>query len=267
MALSKGQVPWSIVEETDVPPGISEPAWNMGLDTFNLDCVAVNRSIPRMRLYQWTAPAITLGRFQDPDRSIDKELCRHVRIPIAIRPTGGRGILHGADLTVSLAASLEALGLSDSTSIADIYGSLSGTLLSAFAAIGLSADRGWCVKNDLGRNADCMATVSRADIVTAGSGIKLSGGALLRKSGCVLFQCTIPANTDYPRWQELQSRVFLGPVSGALTLPPMVPLDDFRSALMDQMRSRVCMLPEMVHLSGLAVRRVIDRSVECQIAT
>jgi len=258
-------VRWCIVHDPGPPSEISEPVWNMALDSFNLDCVVRNRSVARMRLYQWSGPAITLGKFQDPGRSVNIELCRDQDIPIARRPTGGRGILHGSDLTVSLAISLETLGLNDSTSITDIYGSLSAALLAAFASVGLKAARGCCQRPDRGHSADCMATVSRADIVLASSGVKLLGAALLRRTGCVLLQCTIPANADSARWQRLQSAVFSGPAMCA-PLAPIVSLRKLRAALVNEMRSRLGAPPELYELDRIAVQQVIDRSVEHQIA-
>jgi lipoate-protein ligase A len=257
--------PWCIVLEGARPAGISEPGWNMALDALNLESVVMNGSIPRMRLYQWAGPAITLGRFQDLDRSINKEVCREMSIPIARRPTGGRGILHGSDLTISVAISLEALNLDVSASITDIYGSISATLVAAFASVGLDADRGCCVSNDRGHSADCMATVSRADIVAASSGAKLLGAALLRKSNSMLLQCTISANNNYTYCQELQSAVFLGAAPVALP-PPAVPLLELRAAVINEMRSRLCASPDAYELSQLDVQKVIERSVECQIA-
>jgi lipoate-protein ligase A len=265
MSGSLTRAPWCIVEEVLPPAGISEPAWNMGLDAFNLECVLANSAIPLMRLYEWTAPGITLGRFQDPDRSVDREACRWLNIPIARRPTGGRGILHGSDLTVSLAISLAGLGLSNTTSITDIYGSLSATLVGAFTAVGLDAARGMCASHERGYSANCMATVSRADVVLRTSGDKLLGGALLRKADCILFQCTIFANIDTAHWNQMQSRVFQGPLRSNRCPPPVIAVDDLRRAIKTETAMRFGRQPDPHRLSACDVKTVAVQSINRQI--
>jgi len=46
---------------------------------------------------------VTLGRFQDPARV----MAAHPHLPHAVRPTGGKAVLHGHDLTIGLAVPWE----------------------------------------------------------------------------------------------------------------------------------------------------------------
>ncbi|MFN8028384.1 MAG: hypothetical protein U0W40_19100 [Acidimicrobiia bacterium] len=48
------------------------------------------------------APALTLGRFQ-PDDDVDHAACAARGVDVVRRPTGGRALLHGADVTYSVA--------------------------------------------------------------------------------------------------------------------------------------------------------------------
>ncbi|MBX7135916.1 MAG: hypothetical protein K1X67_24875 [Fimbriimonadaceae bacterium] len=54
------------------------------------------------RVYGWTGPWVTLGRFQSRERDLLPE-CPVLSV---VRPTGGRGVLHGHDITVGLAGPL-----------------------------------------------------------------------------------------------------------------------------------------------------------------
>jgi len=57
-----------------------------------------------LRLYSWTPPAISLGRFQDLARAVDVERAAAAGIDVVRRPTGGRAVLHDGDLTYALVA-------------------------------------------------------------------------------------------------------------------------------------------------------------------
>src|SRR5207302_1273384 len=87
-----------------------EGDWNMALDEAILDAVAANAAPPTVRLYRWKRPTVSVGRFQNIEKTVRLDACAAQGVPIVRRITGGRGILHGWDLTVSLIASVEALG-------------------------------------------------------------------------------------------------------------------------------------------------------------
>jgi Lipoate-protein ligase A len=56
---------------------------------------------PTLRVYQWALPALTYGVNQQlPPRLVDA--CAALGIPLFRRPTGGKAVLHGHDLTVGL---------------------------------------------------------------------------------------------------------------------------------------------------------------------
>jgi lipoate-protein ligase A len=56
---------------------------------------------PTLRVYQWASPALTYGVNQQlPPRLVDA--CAALGIPMLRRPTGGKAVLHGHDLTVGL---------------------------------------------------------------------------------------------------------------------------------------------------------------------
>ncbi len=73
----------------------------MAADLACLDDVAAGGP-PVLRLYRWSPPALSLGRFQ-PEDDVDREACHALGVEVVRRPTGGRALLHGGDLTYAVA--------------------------------------------------------------------------------------------------------------------------------------------------------------------
>src|SRR5687768_7523544 len=85
------------VREDPAADGITN--MQVDIDLFH----AAERGEFSLRFYSWDGPWVTLGRFQDPARDLlDPSL-----VPWVVRPTGGKAVLHGHDLTVTLACSHE----------------------------------------------------------------------------------------------------------------------------------------------------------------
>ena len=57
-----------------------------------------------LRLFRFAPPGITLGRAQDPERTLDLQRCERDGVEWAVRPTGGRAIFHDEEWTYSFAA-------------------------------------------------------------------------------------------------------------------------------------------------------------------
>src|SRR5436190_13594315 len=92
-------------------------AWNMAVDEALLESVMTNAAPPTLRLYSWESAAVSVGRFQSIARTLRQEECAARGVPLVRRITGGRGILHGDDLTISVAAPIEAVGLDSEASV------------------------------------------------------------------------------------------------------------------------------------------------------
>ena len=180
---------WRVVADS-----ACEASWNMAADEAIFLNLAANSGLPTLRLYHWNGYAVTLGRFQDIARTIDLDACKRHNLPVVRRITGGRGILHGGDLTVSLSASMNALGLHHSScSILDVYRRTSELFIMAFQGIGIDATMGGCARvRGQERIGDCFAIVSQADIVDRATGRKLVGAALYRRGEYLLLQASIP---------------------------------------------------------------------------
>lgn len=81
--------------------GVCPPEVNMPRDLALLETFERGEIPPTLRVYQWASSAITYGVNQElPTRLV--EGCRQLGIPLFRRPTGGKAVLHGHDLTVAL---------------------------------------------------------------------------------------------------------------------------------------------------------------------
>src|SRR5690242_12058496 len=79
------------------------------------------------RVYSWDGVWVSLGRFQRPEEAlIDPESTKWVT-----RPTGGRAVLHGHDVTVGLAVPLSILGLQGTRSLKAVYRAVTEPLIGA----------------------------------------------------------------------------------------------------------------------------------------
>ncbi|HMS56006.1 MAG TPA: hypothetical protein PKA27_11460 [Fimbriimonadaceae bacterium] len=146
------------------------------------------------RVYSWDGPWVSLGLFQHPESDL-KTGCpiRWVK-----RPTGGRAVLHGHDVTVGLSIPFAAIDpTSDlSRSVRRAYRAAAEPIISALNALGVPACLGEEVpsREQKGpRSADCFAAISANDIVNRETLQKVCGCALKLRAHSVLLQASIPA--------------------------------------------------------------------------
>ncbi|MCX7925362.1 MAG: hypothetical protein N2554_06075 [Fimbriimonadales bacterium] len=162
----------------------------MGRDIALLQAFERGEIPPTLRVYQWASPAITYGVNQQlPPRLV--EVCEQLGIPLFRRPTGGKAVLHGHDLTIALVWQTAETRLYPR----QVYLQLAPALVEAFRQVGVPAAQGDAAAPDprsLDDGGDCFATPAIADIVHAETGVKLMGCALLVRGACVLMQASIP---------------------------------------------------------------------------
>lgn len=148
----------------------------MAADLACLDEVALG-GLPVLRLYTWTTPALSLGRFQ-PETDVDLAACRTRGVEVVRRPTGGRALLHGADLTYAVALPRPggAAGHVDA-----LYRTLAAALIAGLAELGVHAELGG---NRGPSGPVCFATVQGADLRVGER--KLCGSAQVQRGSLVL---------------------------------------------------------------------------------
>ena len=147
------------------------------------------------RVYSWDGAWVSLGRFQRPERA----LLHPDRIAWVMRPTGGKAVLHGHDVTVGMALSLRDIGIGETEArrISTVYRRAMGPLVEALSRAGVPAQLAEDTKfvRDVRRTADCFAHVSPNDIVDPSTGKKVCGCALRLTDRAVLVQASIPNGT------------------------------------------------------------------------
>ena len=165
--------PWGLVDDLDRP---FHAAGQMAADLDLLDAVAAGGP-PVLRLYRWVPPALTLGRFQ-PDADVDAAACARLGVPVVRRPTGGKALLHGGDLTyaVAMPEPTGAVGTVDA-----VYRQLAAALVAGLAGIGVEAA---VARHEGPAGAVCMATQQGADLRVGER--KVCGSAQVRRRGVVL---------------------------------------------------------------------------------
>jgi lipoate-protein ligase A len=133
--------------------------------------------LPVLRLYRWTPPALSLGRFQ-PESDVDLDACAAHGVEVVRRPTGGRALLHGGDLTyaVAMPRPVGAAGHVDA-----LYRTIASALIAGLAELGVHAEIG----GDHGPSGPvCFVAAQGADLRVGER--KLCGSAQVQRGSVVL---------------------------------------------------------------------------------
>lgn len=88
---------WRVVNS-----GINHAAMNMAIDEAIMVAHSLGEVSPTLRFYGWQPAAVSLGYFQREATAIDRSECERLGIDIVRRLTGGRAVLHEAELTYSI---------------------------------------------------------------------------------------------------------------------------------------------------------------------
>ncbi|HKN18395.1 MAG TPA: biotin/lipoate A/B protein ligase family protein [Dissulfurispiraceae bacterium] len=181
-------VTWRFIES-----GICAAAYNMALDEAIAATVRNGDSPPTLRFYGWRQPSVSLGAFQKIT-DIDTSYCAAHELHVVRRPTGGRGLLHGEELTYSFSGRNEG---PFSQGLLGAYMKISTAFSLGLQRLGLSVEmktrreRG----SNLGRSPLCFQATSYGELTINGK--KLMGSAQKRWADGFLQQGSIPYSMDY----------------------------------------------------------------------
>lgn len=188
--------------------------FQMARDEALFEACSANLSPPTVRLYRCRQPSVTLGRFQDMGRTLHTEALEREGVVITRRISGGRGILHGDDLILSVTGTVEDLGF-ESARVVDLYYRLADVYKEALMAMGMRVGLGTCAcppkQSEIG---DCFALATSADVIELEHGTKVLGAALFRRENCFLQQVSLPLNREASRFGELSRLLFRGSKRG-----------------------------------------------------
>ncbi|MBX5455469.1 MAG: lipoate--protein ligase family protein [Thermogemmatispora sp.] len=166
--------------------GVRDAALNMAIDEAILIHHLRGEAPPTLRVFRWSQPSISLGRFQNVEREILSDLCRERGVALVRRPTGGRAVYHRDEFTYSIVISRR-YGVP--SGVVAAYSYLAHGLLEALALLGVQAEisDGRVQKHP---SAACFASSTQADLTSGG--YKLVGSAQVWREDALLQQGSLP---------------------------------------------------------------------------
>lgn len=165
---------------------VQDAATNMAIDEAVLLHHLRGEAPPTLRVFRWSQPSISLGRFQHVEREIRTDVCAQQDIALVRRPTGGRAVYHRDEFTYSFVSS-KAYDIP--SGIVASYAYLAQGLIAALQQLDVPAElsAGRVSKQP---SAACFASSTQADLTSGG--FKLIGSAQVWKDDALLQQGSLP---------------------------------------------------------------------------
>ncbi len=161
---------------------------NMKKDEILLKEAVIYGKFPILRFYEWSELTLSIGFNQKYE---DFNVC----IPVVKRPTGGRALLHGWDISFSLVDSKGRWGKGPS----EIYRRFAGILREIFLTLGIETE---IVRSGRrGFKKYCMLAPSYGEIVF--NGRKIIAYATKFEQDCLLLQGSVYLQFDIKRASEI----------------------------------------------------------------
>ncbi len=190
---------WRLIRD-----GQMDGRYNMAVDHALLMACDESSVPPTLRLYGWKQPTITVGNSQNIDRDIDLERAQDMGVDVVRRPTGGRALWHGSEVTYSIVAPLGATGLGHH--LKDTFGAISRYLISGLVRLGvpesvLEYQTGKSRRRGGERSSACFAELHFGEITAGGK--KLVGSAQRRTNQAFLQHGSILIGEDFDRFTRV----------------------------------------------------------------
>jgi lipoate-protein ligase A len=165
------------------------PGWaNMAIDLTLLDR-AEQLGESWLRLYQWKPHCLSFGRHEPVTRRYDVERIRALKLDTVRRPTGGRAVWHGRELTYAVAVPSPRFG-SLGQAYLEIHAMLADSLRQLGAAASL-APRQRAAPVEAGA---CFSQPVGGEVMVGGR--KIIGSAQLRRASALLQHGSILLEED-----------------------------------------------------------------------
>jgi lipoate-protein ligase A len=164
--------------------GNNTAAMNMAIDEVLLRQQG-EEALPTLRFYGWTRPSFSFGYFQKIAEAVDLPKCQQRGIDLVRRPTGGGTVIHGWDLTYSVAVPLDNPLIPKDT--LGSYRLISEGIITGLRQLGIKAEHysERANSDDMLRNI-CLTNPTKYDVLIDGK--KVAGAAQRRKQGIMLHQ-------------------------------------------------------------------------------
>ncbi len=194
--------------------GYQTGAWNMAIDEAlfqkckRIYSLREEKKIPApifLRVYGWSNPTISVGRFQNIKTDFDLEKSLSEGVDVCRRMSGGRAVLHDCELTYSIIGTSNLLG----KKIPDTYEKISYALKIALDKLGVESDFVLPKKKVYTSSPSCFSTYSVREILCRG--YKISGSAQFREGeaiiqhGNILFKSSEKKLSDFFQFKQNQN--------------------------------------------------------------
>jgi lipoate-protein ligase A len=173
---------------------------NMMIDEQLLQAAVQGETIPVLRFYTWAPPAVSLGRFQDEETSVNRAACSRLGIDIVRRITGGRAVLHDKELTYCIVTRTD--NPLFPSSVIGSYKVIAEGLLKGLRSLGVAAEMvsrsgryAGLVGRDV-REPACFSSPSWYELLVQGR--KIIGSAQRRMPGAFLQHGSILIDYNAP---------------------------------------------------------------------
>jgi lipoate-protein ligase A len=177
-------------------PGLPGPV-NMAVDACLVRMAERGELDIALRTYTWEPHTVSLGRLQKGLSGIDHRKLSADGFGLVRRPTGGRAVWHGRELTYSVTAGARHPLYSDG--IEKSLGAVATVLVNALNAIGVPAVMNRAVRSGEGfGRGPCFVSHGRFEVMTQ-DGRKLVGSAQARTRGAFLEHGSILFDNDQTR--------------------------------------------------------------------
>ena len=169
---------WRLVHE-----GPQSPALHMALDEVLADEVSAGRRPPTLRVWEWAAPAVVIGRFQSLRNEVDAEGAARHGIQVVRRISGGGAMFiePGNTITYSICAPMSMV---EGMRFEEAYAHMDAWVIRALADLGIQAS--YQPLND----------------ITSPAG-KIAGAAPARRGNAVLHHVTMAYDIDAGKMLEV----------------------------------------------------------------
>lgn len=164
-----------------------------------------------LRVYEWSPPALSLGRNQRAVGCYTAERAARRGVDVVRRLTGGRAVLHAREITYSVTAPVVA-----GASLHESYARINRVLVEALARIGVEANVAVATQAaPAPSTAPCFETPTDGELVVGGR--KLVGSAQWRDEHALLQHGSILVDDDQSLLADL-AETPLPPIPGPATL-------------------------------------------------
>ena len=169
---------WQLIHTTP-----QSPTLHMALDEVLTHEVGAGRRVPTLRIWEWAAPAVVIGRFQSLRNEVDTAAAQRHGIEVVRRVSGGGAMFiePGNTITYSIYAPLS---LIKDMSFQQAYAFMDAWVIEALGELGIKA---WYQPLN--------------DITSEGG--KIAGAAQAHRGGAVLHHVTMAYDIDAAKMLEV----------------------------------------------------------------